>query len=399
MQATMNSNESLAILMVVAQYPFPITGGLEKQAYELSKDLVKKDVKVTVLSRKFSKNQQEFEVVNGVTVFRIAWSKNRLIRFITLPFLMTYFMFCKRNQFNIVHLHTLSSLSLYVLLIAKLFGKKVVLKMANVAEHGIPQFKNSALGLLQLKIIKSADVIVSMSIESKQELIYVNYPINRIFMTPNGIPIPIVINKNIKKSIDHKKNCKVVFVGRLAIQKNIASLLNVWADIQSHSDISASLEILGTGPLEEELRAAVRRLNIIDTVVFRGHINNVHEHLNSADIFVLPSLAEGNSNAILEAMVAGLPIISTNVGGTLMQVGYHGAKYISEVDNNRELFKNLLSLILNCSERERVGQEMYDRVTANFAMGNIANNYISMYSYLLMNKADSVHEISHKVFD
>ena len=399
MQATMNSNESLAILMVVAQYPFPITGGLEKQAYELSKDLVKKDVKVTVLSRKFSKIQQEFEVVNGVTVFRIAWSKNRLIRFITLPFLMTYFMFRKRNHFNIVHLHTLSPLSLYVLLIAKLFGKKVVLKMANVAEHGIPQFKNSALGLLQLKIIKSADVIVSMSIESKQELIYVNYPINRIFMTPNGIPIPIVINKNIKKSIDHKKNCKVVFVGRLAIQKNIASLLNVWADIQSHSDISASLEILGTGPLEEELRAAVRRLNIIDTVVFRGHINNVHEHLNSADIFVLPSLAEGNSNAILEAMVAGLPIISTNVGGTLMQVGYHGAKYISEVNNNRELFKNLLSLILNCSERERVGQEMYDRVTANFAMGNIANNYISMYSYLLMNKADSVHEISHKVFD
>jgi glycosyltransferase involved in cell wall biosynthesis len=395
----MCSNDSVAILMVVAQYPYPVTGGLEKQAHELSKLLITKDVKVTVLSRKFSEGQQEIEDVDGVTVFRIAWSKIRLIRFITLPFLITYFMLRKIKHYKIVHLHTLSPFSLYILLIAKLFGKKVVLKMANVAEFGLPPLKKTVLGLLQLKIVKSADVIVSMSLESKQELTGVGYPINRIFMTPNGIPIFNESNTSNKNSLNSDKNCRVVFVGRLAFQKNIASLLNVWADVQSRHDIFASLEICGTGPLEEELRETVLRLDISDTVIFRGHIDNVYEHLSAADIFVLPSFAEGNSNAILEAMVIGLPIVSTNVGGTLMQVGCHGAEYISEVGSNSELFKNLLSLISNSSERDRVGQEMYERVRANFSMEDITNNYISLYSYILSNKADSVSEISHKVFD
>ena len=382
--------------MVVAHYPFPIVGGLEKQAHELSKSLVNKNIDVLVLSTKFSPSQGDVELIDGVTVHRMSWYKSRFIRFTTLPFKIISFMLRNRNLFSIVHLHTLSWFSLYVLLLAKVINKKTVLKMANVGEYGLPPLKKTFIGRLQLRVIKISDVIVAMSSESKKEVCSIGYPIGNIFMTPNGISIPDNIHYT-PTNVSNK--CKVIFVGRLDEQKNIESLLQIWASLQACNEISAKLEICGTGPLEEKLKAMAVQLNIADTVIFKGHIKNVYKYLSRADIFILPSMAEGNSNAILEAMVSGLPIVSTNVGGTLMQVGDHGKAYISEVNNNNELLSNLIALIGSGEQRERVGREMYNRARDVFSMEVISNRYIDMYSYVNSDKCCKVYKISNKVFD
>ena len=392
----MSLNKNLKILMVVAHYPFPVVGGLEKQAHELSKSLLLKQVTVSVLSGKFANSQDNLELIDGVTVHRIGWSKNRFFRFFALPFKVLYFMLSNRTTFDIVHLHTLSWFSLYALLLAKCMNKKTVLKMANVGEYGLPPLKESFIGRLQLRIIKTAGVIVAMSNESKKEVCDIGYPVGNVFMTPNGISIPD--NIDVKRR-NPSKRCKVIFVGRLDEQKNIDSLLQLWAELRVAKSRSATLEICGTGPLEDQLKLQAVQLNISDSVIFRGHVTDVYEYLSNADIFVLPSRAEGNSNAILEAMVAGLPIISTNVGGTVMQVGSQGEEFIVEINDSDKMRRILEALIGNSRKREKTGKEMYMRARNIFSMETISIQYIEMYTYLNASKGGDVHKIANKVFD
>ncbi len=392
----MNLNKHLKILMVVAHYPFPVLGGLEKQAHQLSKYLVLKQVTVSVLSAKFDNSQDNLELIDGVTIHRIGWSKNRFFRFFTLPFQIIYFMFSNRSTFDIVHVHTLSWFSLYALLLSKCMNKKTVLKMANVGEWGPLPLKETFIGRLQLKVIKTAGVIVAMSNESKKEICDIGYPVGNVFMTPNGISIPD--NIDIKRS-NPSKQCKVIFVGRLDKQKNINSLLQLWAELRVAKRRLATLEICGTGPLEDKLKLQALDLNISDSVIFRGQVTDVYKYLSSADIFILPSTAEGNSNSILEAMVAGLPIISTNVGGTLMQVGSQGKEFIVEVNDNDKMLRILEALMGNSGKREKVGKEMYKRVRNIFSMKEISIQYIEMYTYLNEFKGGDVHKIANKVFD
>ena len=392
----MSLNKNLKILMVVAHYPFPVVGGLEKQAHELSKSLVLKHVTVSVLAGKFANSQDNLELIDGVTVHRIGLSKNRFFRFAMLSFKVLYFMLSHRTTFDIVHLHTLSWFSLYTLLLAKCMNKKTVLKMANVGEYGLPPLKESFIGQLQLRIIKTAGVIVAMSNESKREICDIGYPVGNVFMTPNGISIPDNI---VLKRRNPSKQCKVICVGRLDEQKNIDSLLQLWAELRVVKSRSATLEICGTGPLEDKLKLQAVQLNISDSVNFRGHVTDVYEYLNNADIFILPSRAEGNSNAILEAMVAGLPIISTNVGGTVMQVGAQGEEFIVEINDSDKMRRTLEALIDNSGKREETGKEMYMRAKNIFSMETISFQYIEMYTYLNALKGRDVHKIANKVFD
>jgi glycosyltransferase involved in cell wall biosynthesis len=74
--------------------------------------------------------------------------------------------------------------------------------------------------------------------------------------------------------------------------------------------------MMGTGQLRESLEARWRERALVDNVVFLGSRNDIAEVLSMADVFVLPSLSEGLSNSLLEAMACGLPVVGTRVSGT-----------------------------------------------------------------------------------
>lgn len=87
--------------------------------------------------------------------------------------------------------------------------------------------------------------------------------------------------------------------------------------LKNKSGTRWSLLLLGDGPLLIELEDTARGLGIDSEVEFRGSVFNVSSDLNTSDMFVLPSRAEGLSNALLEAMACGLPCIATRIGGNV----------------------------------------------------------------------------------
>src|SRR5205823_3507679 len=77
------------------------------------------------------------------------------------------------------------------------------------------------------------------------------------------------------------------------------------------------LAIVGDGPLLDELRQLAKDTGVQGLVWFAGAIDDIASVLRAFDVFVLPSLAEGISNTVLEAMASGLPVLATGVGGNV----------------------------------------------------------------------------------
>lgn len=103
----------------------------------------------------------------------------------------------------------------------------------------------------------------------------------------------------------------LVTMGRLATQKGQGNLLRAFALVlKSHPH--ANLYILGDGPLKPQLKILTQELSIAQKVIFLGYVHNPHDYIKACDVFVLPSLAEGMSNALLEALAFGMPCIATD---------------------------------------------------------------------------------------
>ena len=128
----------------------------------------------------------------------------------------------------------------------------------------------------------------------------------------NGIIIPNPIQVDNCCNVERKH--KIVSVGRLEVQKNRRLLIESFSDIhRMHPEYS--LHIYGEGSQEAELRHLIIDLDIGDCVILHGNVNDVQHQIADAEMFVLSSDYEGLSNALLEAMMMGLPCISTNCAG------------------------------------------------------------------------------------
>ncbi len=108
-------------------------------------------------------------------------------------------------------------------------------------------------------------------------------------------------------------------VGRLQPVKDQATLIRAFAALSRHDSVGASvrLVIVGDGPLRDELRGLVDSLGVAASTWMPGAVANVPEVMRSLDVFVLPSLQEGISNTILEAMATAVPVVATATGGNV----------------------------------------------------------------------------------
>ncbi|HVX12517.1 MAG TPA: glycosyltransferase [Pirellulales bacterium] len=173
----------------------------------------------------------------------------------------------------------------------------------------------------------------------------------------------------------------VTYIGRLEMQKGVTDLIEhsrLWLDRLPEHD----LLIVGTGPLENELRAISERLAIAARVYFAGWRADVPEILKASDLVVLPSRWEGMPNVVLEAMAAGRPVVSTDVEGVRDLLGDASARQIVPVGNSAELAARIVSLVsdgrvlgeissLNLSRSKEFGLEAmvrsYERLFAESA--------------------------------
>lgn len=176
---------------------------------------------------------------------------------------------------------------------------------------------------------------------------------------PNGVDTKKFYCKTSYKN--NYNQLRVVTVCRLSSMKRVSDIIHA---VKALRDVQ--LDIIGSGDMRNELKKLVQELDLESQVHFHGHINHekLPKYLNDYDIFILPSLNEGMSNAILEAMASGLPIITTNVGGSKELIRDNGfivgTKNPKDIRSSIEKYFNNPSLLEKHGKRSRQLAESYD---------------------------------------
>lgn len=188
---------------------------------------------------------------------------------------------------------------------------------------------------------------------------------SRIQKKSQIIPNPIVVESIAKENIDSI----IVSVGRLRPEKNHRMLIEAFHKIKKDFP-NYKLFIYGEGPLRIILNSQIKKLELEDSVFLPGNVTNIHERISNSEIFVLPSNHEGLSNALLEAMLMGLPCISTNYEGVseIIEDGQNGI--ITPIDDVDSMYKSIRALIEDKKKARYLGKE------ANKSVQKMSIDYI-----------------------
>lgn len=196
--------------------------------------------------------------------------------------------------------------------------------------------------------------------------------------------------------IDPKKNWAgndpplVLAVGRLVWIKGYDYLLTALARLKQ-AGIAFTAQIIGDGPLLAPLRYSIEDLNLKPEVELIGALPSaeIFQRLRAAEIFVLSSHAEGISNAALEAMAVGLPVVTTAAGGMAEAVRDGIDGYVVPVRDIDALADRLRRLLIDVDQRERMGRSARLRAEANFSLDRQAEVFEELYQSVISKGSNS----------
>jgi glycosyltransferase involved in cell wall biosynthesis len=170
-------------------------------------------------------------------------------------------------------------------------------------------------------------------------------------------------------------------VARMVPIKRHADLLDGFAAASAGRD-DAQLLLVGGGPLEPELRQRAARLGIGARVLFLGERRDIEQLLPLLDCFVLASSTEGMSNAALEAMACGLPVVATAVGGNAEVVEHERTGLLVPPLSPLRLAAAMRELLAHPDRARQMGAQARRRVEAQFSIGAMVRAFARFYQAL-----------------
>ena len=237
-------------------------------------------------------------------------------------------------------------------------------------------------------ILRRCDSIVFGS-KAQQNLWLRKYrlPREKSVVIYNGVDVehfgtPGQSGSKLGKSLEIRPDTIVIgCVAHLRPEKAHGDLLEAIRQLAASGNHDLKVLLIGEGPEESRLREYVSTNGLSDIVRFCGRASDVRPYLDMIDIFVLPSSSEVFSNAILEAMATGIPVVCTAVGGSVEMVvdGETGHTYPRH--DVEKLAEVLDSLISEPAKRERFGANAAERVRAVFSIQSMDEQYAEILSF------------------
>jgi sugar transferase (PEP-CTERM/EpsH1 system associated) len=175
-------------------------------------------------------------------------------------------------------------------------------------------------------------------------------------------------------------------VGRLQAVKDQCTLVHGFARAVQASPSARKrmrLVIAGDGELREEVEAAIAAHGLQGKIWLAGQRDDVPAILAGLDVFVLPSLAEGISNTILESMACGLPIVATRVGGTPELITDGRTGILVSTANPEALGQALVRLLGQPADCQRLGLNARADCERRFSLDRMVADYAALYDQLL----------------
>lgn len=290
----------------------------------------------------------------------------------------------KAEKFDLVHCHTPMGGVL-----GRLAAKATKIPSIIYTAHGFHFFKGAPIinwliyYPIERHLSKYTDLLITINKEDYKiaKKFKFRHDGKVVYIKGVGINTEIRYNDNVNRLIInqeygiHNSSFIITSVGELSKRKNHRVILEAIAKL-GNRDIKYL--ICGTGSLENELKRLAYQLNIEEQVIFTGYIKDIHKILSISDGFIFPSLQEGLSVALLEAMSAGLPVICSKIRGNVDLIDDRKGGYLvhpTDVDGFVQALDNLVKNHKSCRQLGLYNK----RKVKNFDIKEVSKNMTNIY--------------------
>ena len=379
----------MKILMLTWEYPPRIVGGIARVVHDLSKRLIKDGHEVTVVTYRDNTNVPEYENDKGVNVYRVDNYMIHPNNFIDWIMQLNFNLVSKATEiinkeggFDVIHAH--DWLVTYAAKTLKNAYDIPIVATIHATEAGrnsgihdeTQRYINDTEWLLTYE---ATEVIVNSNFMKNDIHRLFGLPFEKINVIPNGINLSNFTG--IERDYDFRRqyamdNEKIIlYVGRLVYEKGIQHLIAAMPKILSNYH-DAKLIIAGRGGMMDELKAEARNLGLGNKVYFTGYLDSkqVQKMYKCADVAVFPSTYEPFGIVALEAMLAGVPTVVSDVGG-LNEIVNHGVDGMkSYAGNPNSIADSVTALLYDHQLAANVSKKAKQKVKEQFNWEKIAQD-------------------------
>jgi len=319
---------------------------------------------VNGLSQFLTNQNHKVDIISSSNTFTIPVKGLRNPSFMLSSFLKTRSI--KGN--DIVHAHNIPS----YLAMKKAPGKKV-LSLHGIYSQQITEIHGKIYSNISKnyegKALKSADVITAVS---KEACDYYSKDGFDVIHVPNAIDLD-----NFPKKATRKFENQIIYAGRLSKEKGIDTLL----DVAEHLPAEYNLLIAGIGPEEEKVRSVASSKTNVHYLGYQSKQNTI-SLIRGSDLLIQPSIMEGISSTLLEAMGCGTCILASNVGGNVEIIENDKTGVLIEPNNAEKLLEKISDLLIEDKKRIAMAAQGLKTII-KYDWKQVGKLYLDIYESLL----------------
>lgn len=202
---------------------------------------------------------------------------------------------------------------------------------------------------------------------------------DKILIFPTGIDIKIKEKeKSIRNEYNIKKNEKIIlFIGILNDRKGVDVFIKVAKRLK---DYNIKFIIVGDGSKRKEYEKLAERYGLLEKFIFTGFRHDVHNFYHEADLLLLPSKGEGLPGVIMESMIYGVPVVSSNILGVKDLIQNKENGFLCEIENIDCFVKNVILILNDKKLREKFIANSIKKIKSEYNWDNNIENYKRLYN-------------------
>lgn len=378
----MSTAGPLDILFCTLDYHPGAAGGAERQARLQAEALVKRGHRVTVCCPR-NGDLPRRQVVDGVNVRRLYVFPHRPLSRVTYLITLTLFLLRHMRSFDLVHVHLANLQADVVVGLATVLRRPTYVKVACGGSAGEVKRLAKVAWLTRWTGLRRARRVQALSDEIAGELVSIGVAPERILRVPNGVHLP---EPGVGEEADQKRELRhrlglpedrtiVLFVGRFAAYKGLHDLLAVW---ESREWPDAVLLLVGAPAVDKPMDPIVAN----ERVIVHGWAEDVRPYLEAADVFVYPSYADGMSNALLEALAAGMPTVASRSGAAEEMIVDGESGILFDAGDRAQLARALDTILGDAELRDSFGRRVQDDIR-KFSIDRVVDEIEREYRQML----------------
>ena len=342
----------MRVLFCTLDYPPSAAGGAEQQARLQAESLARRGHRIDVVCARTPGHSSE--TIDGVRVHRLPRVEIRYLRTVTYLVMLAAFLTLRLRRYDLVHVHLANLQADIAVAIARVVRRPSYVKVAAGGPLGEIGRLRPISWITRYSGLRHAALVQAISEEIADDVRRIGVPDSRILRIPNGVIAPRTPTTRNGRATARAElgldpdDTIVLYAGRMERAKGVGELLASWRGLDRDG---ATLLLVGRPGLKEPVAMS----SLPPRAEYHPWTTRMGAYLRAADIFVLPSYTEGMSNAMLEAMAAGLPTIATRVGAAAELVSDGSSGLLIDAGDRDGLDRALTTLLSDASLRTSLG--------------------------------------------